>query len=77
MLVIDYGASAEPFPQRPAGLTLDNGVFAEYECLGRSTMFRFRVGGRDFQVHVALGAEASDATQDRALAMVASLEIGG
>lgn len=51
------------------------GAFAEYECFGASTMFRFRLGKRNFQAHVAFGSQASDETQDRALAILTSVAV--
>ena len=72
VLLIDYGERGS-FARRPEALHLRDGEFAEYECFGPSTMFRFSVGERDLQAHVALGPEASDETRDRALAVLSAL----
>lgn len=74
VLVIDYGPTAF-FAPRARDVELEDGEYAEYECVGPSTMFRFRVGERDFQAHVALGATASDETRDRALGVLQSIEV--
>lgn len=76
VLLIDYGARAT-FPPRPRGLTMQQGEFAEYECFGASTMFRFRLGRRDLQAHVAFGEEADEDAQQQALAVLADLELTG
>lgn len=81
VLVIDYGSAlaglrpSERFPPRPRNLTLRDGERETYECFGESTMFRFRIGDRNLQVHVALGPEASDRIRDQALGIVASLSV--
>jgi hypothetical protein len=75
VLLIDYGSRLRSFPERPAELALSAGAFAEYECFGPSTLFRFRVGDRALQAHVALGRDASDGMRDRALAILESLEV--
>lgn len=72
VILIDYGTSAS-FRERPSVLELADGEFAEYECFGPSSMFRFRVGDRNIQAHVALGPDADDALRDQALAILASL----
>jgi len=74
VLLLDYGERGS-FPRRPDRLTLRAGQFSQYECFGPSTMFRFRVGKRDFQAHVALGTDASHKARDRALAVLASLSL--
>jgi hypothetical protein len=74
VVLIDYG-QGRLFPLRPGTLTMRAGDFAEYECFGASTMFRFRVGVQSFQAHVALGSQASDETRDRALTILASLSV--
>jgi hypothetical protein len=74
VLVIDYGSRAS-FEPRAADVRLEGGRHAEYECFGPSTMFRFRVGDRDFQAHVALGPEADDALRDEALAILESIAV--
>jgi len=75
VLLIDYGRRGS-LARRPDRLTLGDGEFAEYECFGRSTMFRFSVGDRDLQAHVALGPDASGKTRDRALAILSALTVG-
>lgn len=83
VVLIDYGSAlpelrpTEPFSQRAGNLTMGAGKFEHYECFGASTMFRFRVGGRVLQAHVALGPEASDETRDRALAILSALTVAG
>jgi hypothetical protein len=75
VLLIDYGSQLQSFPARPEELTLGEGAFAEYECFGPSTLFRFRVGDRALQAHVALGRDASYGMRDRALAILESLAV--
>ncbi len=72
VLLIDNGEGAS-FPPRPESLTMRAGEFANYECFGESTMFRFRVGQRDIQAHIAVGSKATDETTDRALAILTAL----
>lgn len=74
IVLIDYGPRRS-FAPRPRTLTMRDGEFAEYECFGASSMFRFRVGDRGFQAHVAVGSDASNETQERALAVLASLTV--
>jgi hypothetical protein len=76
VIVIDYGERAS-FPPRPSPLTIANGELAEYECFGRSSMFRFRVGRRDIQAHVALGDDAGEDARVRALSILTSIEVQG
>jgi hypothetical protein len=52
VLLIDYG-DGPGFDPRPEVLDLVSGKFATYECFGESTAFRFRVGDRDLQAHLA------------------------
>jgi hypothetical protein len=74
LLVIDYGAvGVGPFPSRPRRFTLGRGRLSDYECFGRSYLFRFSVGERNFQAHVALGADAPQTAADDALAILDSL----
>ena len=71
VLLIDYGD--EPgFAPRPDDLQLSSGEFANYDCFGESTAFRFRVGGRDLQAHLAFGA--SDDAKEHALGVLRSIE---
>jgi hypothetical protein len=74
VIVIDYGEVAR-FPPRPSALTLANGELAEYECFGRSSMFRFRVARRDVQAHLAFGDEAGDDARRQALSILSSIEL--
>lgn len=76
VLLIDYGERGS-FPARPDSLTIGAGELAEYECFGPSTMFRFSIGMRDLQAHVATGPRASDKTTDRAVAILAALTVNG
>jgi hypothetical protein len=76
VLLIDYGERAS-FPARPGRLTMQAGEFSHYECFGPSTMFRFGVGRRDLQAHVALGPRTTDEARDRALVALASLSVAG
>ncbi len=63
------------FPPRPRGLSLRDGRFANYECFGTSTMFRFRVGARTFQAHVGLGRAATDQTREQTLAVLGTIGV--
>jgi hypothetical protein len=74
VLVIDYG-DGPSFDPRPNPLDLSSGEFGNYECFGESTAFRFRVGQRDLQAHVAFGADATDDVKERALDVVRSIEV--
>ncbi|HUF01498.1 MAG TPA: hypothetical protein VMN35_03655 [Gaiellaceae bacterium] len=71
VILVDYGPGR--FSDGP--LDLREGAFAEYECFGPSTMYRFRVGDRNFQAHVALGPEAGETMRDRAIAILQSLTV--
>lgn len=72
VLVIDYGDG--PGFTRPDDLELSSGEFANYDCFGESTAFRFRVGERDLQAHVAFGADATDDAKEHALDVLRSIE---
>jgi hypothetical protein len=72
VLLIDYGEGGS-FAPLPDGLRLSDGDFAEYECFGASTMFRFLVEQRDLQAHLAVGSQASEKTRDRALAILSDI----
>ena len=74
VILIDHGERAG-FPPRPSPLTIANGELAEYECFGRSSMFRFRVGRRDVQAHLAFGDETGDDAHRQALSILTSLEV--
>jgi hypothetical protein len=75
----DYGDLRLPglrphdFPQRPARFRLTPP--AQYECLGRSSMIRFREHGRFIQIHVAFGPRATAATRRIALRVLDSMQI--
>ena len=78
VLVIDYG-DGPGFASRPDDLELSSGEFANYDCFGQSTAFRFRVGERDLQAHLALGPDATDDAKEHALEVLRSIEtsVGG
>ncbi len=63
LLLIDYG-DGTGFEPLPEDLDLSDGEFADYECIGASTAFMFRVG-EDLQVHLAFGPETTDETKQR------------
>lgn len=75
VLLIDYGRAWKSFEAAPPRFRLDDGAFAEYECFGPSTMFRFSIRGRDLQAHVALGREAGADIRRQALAVLDSLMV--
>lgn len=69
LVLIDYGGNFDPdlkgrsdFKQR-LPLTLEDGQLAEFECFGRSYVFRFIVGGRGLQAHIGLGSDADSKTR--------------
>jgi hypothetical protein len=68
----EYGSATEAgnLPPRPRHFALRN--FTAFECLGPSYVLRFRDAGRFFQIHVALGAHASDSTRSTALRILDS-----
>ena len=72
VLIVDYGERAS-FAPRPSPLTTAHGELADYECFGKSSMFRFRVGERDVQAHVAIGKNAGEDARVRALSILASI----
>lgn len=76
VLIIDYGDRAM-FRPRPSRLTMQDGEFAEYECFGPSTMFRFRIARRDLQAHLAFGEDAGEEAPRLALAILTDLELTG
>jgi hypothetical protein len=63
--------SARAFPARPRHFTLTN--LANYECMGRSYMLRFRAAGRAVQIHIAFGTRANAATRATTLKIMDSL----
>jgi hypothetical protein len=73
VLVIDYGDGPK-FKPRPDNLELSSGEFANYDCFGASTAFRFRVAERDLQAHLAFGPDATDDTKEHALDVLRSIE---
>jgi hypothetical protein len=71
-----HGPQGNDFPPRPDRFSLDPSTLAPYECSDvPSYMFRFSDQGREFQVHVVLGPQASDADRDRLLASLSSMEV--
>lgn len=72
VLVIDYG-DGPGFQPLPDDLDLTSGEFANYDCFGESTAFRFRVGNRDLQAHIALGPEATEESKEQALDVLRSI----
>jgi len=76
VLIIDYGPAAptSSFPPRPQRFQLRNGKYGNYECFGRSYVFRFRSAGRDLQAHVEVGRLATAGRRSEALALLDSLD---
>jgi hypothetical protein len=60
----------ERFQPKPKHFALTN--FAGFECLGPSYVLHFRQAGRFFQVHVALGPQASAYTRATVLRVLDS-----
>src|SRR5579884_279666 len=58
------------FSPKPAHFKLSG--YRDYECLGRSFVLAFRESGRYFQVHVALGHQASATTRRAVLSVLDS-----
>lgn len=75
VILIDYGETAR-FAARPSRFRLSDGEHANYECFGASTMFRFQVGGRALQAHVAIGQDAGTSLSGEALAILDSVVEG-
>jgi len=76
VLLIDYGPTTRPtsrFPPPPRHFLLRHGTYANYECFGRSYLFRFRAAGHDLQAHIAVGQLAAPARRNEALAILDSL----
>jgi hypothetical protein len=74
VILIDYGdPGSDEFPPPPRPFRLADGQFAEYECFGASTMFRFTSRDHDLQAHVGPGTRAGDARRRDALAILDSL----
>jgi hypothetical protein len=75
----DYGDLRLPglrphdFPRRPARFRMTRPV--QYECLGRSSMIRFRDHGRFLQIHVAFGSRATASTRRTVLRVLDSLRV--
>jgi hypothetical protein len=74
VLLIDYG-DGRRFDPRPEPLAMRSGEFANYECFGDSAAFRFRVGVRDLQAHLAFGREATEETKEQALDVLRSIAV--
>ncbi len=76
--VIEYhDTQGNDFPTRPDRFSLDPSSLSNYECSGTHAtyMFRFQDQGRYFQVHVALGEQASGNVRDEMLASLSSLVV--
>jgi hypothetical protein len=76
----DYGSAPHrsgfrerDFPPRPERFRLAR--FAHYECLGPSSMIRFRQAGRFIQVHVVLGSRATPATHATVLRILDGMRV--
>ena len=74
VLLIDYG-DGPGFDPLPADVDLGSGKFANYDCIGESAAFMFRVGEHDVQVHLAFGPETSDEDKQRALHLLRSIAV--
>jgi hypothetical protein len=74
VLIIDYGSGAPlaGFSPQPQRFQLRNGTYANYECFGRSYLFRFRSAGQDIQAHVVLGRSAGTGRRSDALSILDS-----
>lgn len=76
VIMIDYGTIATgDFPTRPRRFRLGDGEYHNYECFGRSTMFRFRIGRRALHWHIALGADAPRSRARDALDVLGSAAV--
>jgi hypothetical protein len=75
VLIIDYGPAprTSSFPPRPQQFQLRHGKYGNYECFGRSYVFRFRYASLDLQAHVAVGRLATAGRRNEALAILDSL----
>jgi len=76
--VIEYrDTQGNDFPSRPERFSLDPASLSNYECSGThpTYMFRFQDEGRYFQVHLALGEQASADVRDGLLASLTSLVV--
>ncbi len=69
------GARLRDFPRRPARFVF--GRLGDDECLGRSYLFRFRAGGRFFQLYAVLGPRATRKTRATLLRILDSLRVTG
>jgi hypothetical protein len=72
VLLIDYGPTAT-FPLPPRHFSLQPRRYRNYECFGRSYLFRFQAAGHNVQAQVAVGRLAAPARIKQALAMLDSL----
>jgi hypothetical protein len=72
-----YEGSSAPYRPPPGRFSRAAGAYAQYECFGASTMYRFRIGAHDLQAHLAVGNTASDTTIDEGLAILDSLRATG
>jgi hypothetical protein len=75
VLLFDYGPvpATRDFPRRPRQFLLRQGRFGDYECFGRSYLFRFHTAGHNVQAQVALGRLADATMRARTLAVLDSL----
>jgi hypothetical protein len=76
VLLIDYGDDM-PARSRPEEFRLSEGKFANYECFGSSTAFRFGVGRHALQAHIGIGSNADQQLVDQALDVLGSIEATG
>jgi len=74
VLIIDYGSGvlSAGFAPKPRRFQLRSGRYGNYECFGRSWVFRFHSAGRDVQAHVILGRLASSDVRGKALTILNS-----
>lgn len=82
VILLDYAeapsaelAPSAEFATRPTRFRPRDGKYANYECFGASTMFRFQASGRALQAHVALGPDAGASLSRQALAVLDSIVI--
>ncbi|HEY4347213.1 MAG TPA: hypothetical protein VGM80_06445 [Gaiellaceae bacterium] len=68
--VSTVGIRARDFPRRPRHFTLP--IATTTECMGLSSMIRFRDAGRAFQIQVAFGKRAGLATRAAVLRILDS-----
>lgn len=64
--------SLNTFPRRPAQFRLTRETAQRWECQGPSDSFRFRIGAREFEADVYLGAGAGPGVRHQLLAALDS-----